>query len=428
MSFETLDWNSRNLVLAHVPCDQVSKVCVLDREHREVCAMPELWQEQYNARHVAATEGARHAVPSVWPSDTVDSRYARVIFDDECRFVTGRAHKTLRGHTAVVNMTVFSPDGHTVATASEDCTAKLWNARTGQLKATLEGHTFDIHYLAFSPDGRTIATASDDNTVMLWDTQSGALRITLEGHEEMIESQIICVAFSPDGASVATAGGDGTAILWTSAGELTWILDDHMARVFMVAFSPDGQTLATCADDETAKLWDVLTGELRWTLENTGWDITGWQQNLAFSPDSTTVVVGSTAPHVVQVWDVRTGERLRTLQAITDCVAFSPDGRLIATGANEHPFVVQLWDARTGDLRETLIGHQSANKNVAFSPDGRTLSSADDSRVMLWNVEKAALIAILQKQQVCWVAFSPDSRTVAVASGDGTTELWAVPE
>jgi len=154
--------------------------------------------------------------------------------------------------------------------------------------------------------------------------------------------------------------------------------------------------------------------------------------SVAFSPDGKTLATGS-AGKTLRVWDVASrqplGEPLRGHENVVNSVAFSPDGKILATGSADK--TVRLWDvASRKPLGEPLRGHEEAVYSVAFSPDGKTLASGSrDKTVRLWNVASRQPLGEPLRGHgdvVYSVAFSPDGKTLASASADKTVRLWDV--
>ena len=227
------------------------------------------------------------------------------------------------------------------------------------LVCTLEGHANAVSSVAFSPDGKLLASGSYEE-IKLWDVATGQCIRTLKGHILMVYS----VSFSPDGRLLASGAWDKTVKLWDVAtGECIRTLKGHTGGVCSVAFSPDGKLLASGSADDTIKLWDVATGQCIRTLKGHKYDV----NSVAFSPDGKLLASASCAyPYQegpecfqgqIKLWDIRTGKCLQTLKRHTRkvySVAFSPDGKLLASGSRDQ--TIKLWVVSTGKVW-TLKGH-----------------------------------------------------------------------
>ena len=356
---------------------------------------------------------------------------------------SGAAARVLAGHTAGVWRMALAPDGRWLATASMDETARIWDLATGATRATLGGHGNVVLAIAVSPDGRIVATGTGDpketeGVARLWDAATGKVVKTLAGHQKPIRA----LAFSPDGALLATAANDGTARLWdVASGAARHVLGGHEGSLTDVAFSPDGKLLATASD--VAKLWDVATGAPRpANLAASAPDPTAPDAprrpkpvlRVAFSPDGKLLATAS-ADGAVALVDTATGAEARALtragpkpnahDGALRGLAFSLDGKFLATAGSDK--VARIWEIATGALSKTLGGHGGEINDVVWSRDGARLATACDDRVArVWDARTGGLVAALRghEAEIVGARFSPDGKLLVTGAADKTARIW----
>lgn len=282
--------------------------------------------------------------------------------------------KTLSGHAGPVLAVAFSPDGKTLATASEDAKIMLWDARGGTLKNTLVGHDGPVRSVAFSPNGAILASGSDDFKVIMWDVSSG----TQHGPQLRHPYNVSAVAFSSNGKLLATGtkDKDNRIRIWEAqSGELkaTWNSPD--ASIDSISFSPVDKVLASGSDDFKVRLWNIERGE------SNAEPLRGARAaviSLAFSKNGR-LLAGAGQENAVRVWNVDSQE-LQTFTAPDPgpllSVAFSPSGKLLVTGGT----AARIWAVNTSTIEATVSGPVRA---VGWSPDGRLIATSLKSNVVL---------------------------------------------
>jgi WD40 repeat protein len=354
---------------------------------------------------------------------------------------TGECLQTFANSNQPVNSVAFSPDSNLLVSGcdnffvsgSNNWTIGIWDVNTGECLKTFADYTDAVFSVTFSPDGRSISSGGADANIKLWHVRDGRCFKTIPTHQ----GKIFAVAFSPDGSTIASGGEDATVKLYdVNTGECLRTYAGHSNELKSVIFSQDGQTLISSGKDRNIKLWDVRTGRCLKTL--VGHE--DWIWSIAYDATHQILVSGS-EDRTVRLWSVSTGKCLRIFQGYANTIyamAFVPpsaDARpMLAAGYFGGG--LRLWNIEdvgvaspSGNRSTSLSGHNSSIRTVAFSPDGRILASGgsgDDPIIKLWRVRDGQCCHILAGHtDGLWdVKFSPDGRILASSSSDHTARLW----
>ena len=338
-----------------------------------------------------------------------------------------RATRILQLHGNIV-FAAFAPRGELLLVASSNGRAGVYD-RSGRVVQALP-RQHQLRTAAWSPDGQLFATGAFDGSVVVWRVGSSTPL-----HE--IDTTAPVTALSFDRKTLLVGSGTRVRLFDLATGRTKTIV--LSGGVLAAVLDPTGQVFAVATrfrDPTTAKsttaasIVSARTGRVIRRLSETG------IRSFAFSPDGKLLASGGpSADHTAQIWDARTGKLLHVLRHHGYVLAerFSPHGRSLVTSSQDG--AAYVWDVATGQKKLLLVGGPGAVGAInaaAFGPHGIEIATASANRLgTIYYSADGRVIATLagHHDAVTSIDFDPSGRTIVTGSKDGSARLWdALPE
>ncbi|MCA9072850.1 MAG: WD40 repeat domain-containing protein [Planctomycetaceae bacterium] len=320
---------------------------------------------------------------------------------------------------------VFAPNGCRLASQGSSWisspnqrTVAVWDVDPQAPMPVLRGHTRPVGPVALSSDGRWIASGSTDTTAKLWDAVTGqpVAALTHPG-------PVVALAFHPDGKRLIAGNAEDDRLrIWEIAtARIVREIQGPPGTMRLLLVSPDGKEVAVSTflnSNDQFTIYDTGPGES--LFSSTG-------RVLAYSPDGRWLATVATDEQNMLLRSARTREVVSQLKGHTaslTAAAFSPDSRQLATTGRDH--TIRLWQVDNGTCR-VLGGHSDTIYSLAFHPhESRLATGGDDGKIWLWNPESGKLVTKLPGHMghINSLAFSPDGTTLVSGSGDTIVRLW----
>jgi RNA polymerase sigma factor (sigma-70 family) len=301
---------------------------------------------------------------------------------------TGKALHPTEGHPGEVKALEFAPDNQTLLTGGLGDDILEWDLKTGKERRRITGAKPWNNVIVSSPDRSMLAVVGPNTCPQLIDLATGKVKAQFTGHlpKGSVGSAPVALAFAAEGKELLSAStADKTTRVWDIANRKERTSWNESA--FSLVVSPDGRLVASAAPNLIA-VRQLPDGDVKWKADLAG----GYNRRIAFSPDGR--MLAATRDSMVVLWNATTGKELRRFTPHTTTVismVFSPDSRMLVT-LSEKDGRARFWELLTGQERLSVGVPDVPMRGVAFSADGRLLATGfEDTTSIVWELERLVL-------------------------------------
>ncbi|XP_067006878.2 notchless protein homolog 1 [Anabrus simplex] len=328
----------------------------------------------------------------------------------------------LPGHTEAVVCAAFSQDSLYLATGSGDTTVRLWDVGGVYCLRICQGHKNWVLCVSWAPDTVRLASGCRSGSIIIWDPTTAQPVRTLNGHRDWITS----LSWEPLHRSapvrrLASSSKDTTIRIWdTVSGHTLVILSGHSLCVTTVRWGGIG-FLYSGSQDRTVRVWKDKDGSLYKTLNGHA----HWVNMLALSTDGALIngVFNPLANYSTMSLEEKVNLAKQRFERLYKNV-----GERVVSGSDDKTAI--MWNPEChGNPITRLTGHQQSINDIAFSPDGKYIATASfDRSIKLWNGMDAKFISTFRGhvQAVYKISWSPDRQYLVSCSADSTVKVWRV--